>query len=395
MGRTVSAVVTSGPACLGVLGPFTVDSPWWAEVGQVGSTLGRELGTPVLVLRLLHVDGGEGGRDGHVTYHVEAERPTRRLPPYPGDLTATHRFRSPWATAEGLRGLLGWAREELAERGRPVTGAVEQHRTWNLAGLLRLPTRDGPVWLKAAPHFATDEPTVIAAVARHDPTLVPTVLAAGERRMLLEHLPGEDCWHATEETVASAVHRLVAVQAALAGAPLPLPDRRRAADQVRALLDGPVDGGLTAGERARARRLTDRWAELDDCGLPDTVVHGDFHPGNWRATPGGPPVVLDFADAHLGNPVLDGLRAGDYLAAPTRPAAARAWVEAWTEHRPGSRPRHALRIAEPLAHLSYAVRYQEFLDGIEPTERIYHRGDPTSTIREALRVATTPNTWIG
>jgi len=43
-----------------------------------------------------------------------------------------------------------------------------------------------------------------------------------------------------------------------------------------------------------------------------------------------------------------------------------------------------LRIAEPLAHLSYAVRYQEFLDNIEPSERVYHLGDPAAVIRHAL-----------
>jgi len=52
---------------------------------------------------------------------------------------------------------------------------------------------------------------------------------------------------------------------------------------------------------------------------------------------------------------------------------------------PGSRPAEALRIAEPLAHLSYAVRYQEFLDNIEPSERVYHLGDPAAVIRHALR----------
>jgi hypothetical protein len=35
--------------------------------------------------------------------------------------------------------------------------------------------------------------------------------------------------------------------------------------------------------------------------------------------------------------------------------------------------------------LSCAVRYQEFLDGIEPDERIYHRGDPVAVIRAAIR----------
>jgi hypothetical protein len=33
------------------------------------------------------------------------------------------------------------------------------------------------------------------------------------------------------------------------------------------------------------------------------------------------------------------------------------------------------------------VRYQEFLDGIEPSERVYHRGDPAAAIRAALRSA--------
>jgi hypothetical protein len=33
------------------------------------------------------------------------------------------------------------------------------------------------------------------------------------------------------------------------------------------------------------------------------------------------------------------------------------------------------------------VRYQEFLDGIEPSEQIYHRGDPAAAIRAALRSA--------
>jgi len=31
------------------------------------------------------------------------------------------------------------------------------------------------------------------------------------------------------------------------------------------------------------------------------------------------------------------------------------------------------------------VRYQEFLDNIEPSERVYHLGDPAAVIRHALR----------
>lgn len=47
-------------------------------------------------------------------------------------------------------------------------------------------------------------------------------------------------------------------------------------------------------------------------------------------------MLLDLADAHVGNPVLDGLRAVDYLPEPARPAAVQAWVGAWAAARPDS-----------------------------------------------------------
>ena len=60
---------------------------------------------------------------------------------------------------------------------------------------------------------------------------------------------------------------------------------------------------------------------------------------------------------------------------------------------PGSDPARALAVAEPLAHLAYAVRYQEFLDGIEPSEHVYHDGDPAAAVRAALRLAAAPSPW--
>jgi len=400
MGRTVSAVVTWGNAYLGVIGPFPVSVPWWSEVEPVAAQLRELLDVPVLVLRLLLVDGGEGGRDGHVTYHVAAlNRPAPGLlaerPVDQAALTGPEGLRSPWARLEGLLEVLSWAADTLGAAGRRVTGPAVQRKTWNLAALFRLPTDNGSVWLKTTPRFAADEASVIAAFARVDPALVPPVIGAGPRRVLLGHLPGQDCWDASPTIITSAVRRLAAAQAVLADRPasLPpgLPDRRAPviAGQIRALLDGQAGGELSAGETAAARGLLTRFALLDDCGLPDTIVHGDFHPGNWRSD-GGPPAIVDWADAHLGNPVLDGLRACDFLPPRRRPVAARAWIDAWASRIPGCEPARALRIAGPLAHLMYAVRYQEFLNGIEPSERIYHLGDPAAAIRAALRSAQDP-----
>jgi hypothetical protein len=361
----VSAWVTSGGRFLGVTGPFPVDIPWWSEVEPVIGRLEGLLGVPVLVLRLVDVDGGVGGRDGHVTYHVEALRPPApgvldQRPVDQGLLNGHEAFRSPWARAAGLREILDWATGTLGEAGRPVTGPVEQRRTWNLAGLFRLPTARGTAWLKTTPHFAADEATVAGAFARIDPGLVATLLGSGEHRVLMEHIPGEDCWGASAETVTA---------------------------------DGPVAQELSAQQLTVAQELTDRWDLLAKCGLPDTLVHGDFHPGNWRSD-GGPPVVVDFADAHWGNPVLDGLRVQDFLPESRRAQAARAWVDAWKARVPGADPERALALAEPLAHLIYAVRYQEFLDGIEPSEQPYHRGDPADEIRAAVRCAEQPSPYL-
>jgi Ser/Thr protein kinase RdoA (MazF antagonist) len=379
MARTVTAVVTYGTACVGTVGPFPVEIPWWAEVEPVVAHLERVLGVPVVVLRLLAVDGSDGARDGHVTYHVAALQPLDRVNTCEF-ADQDHPLRLPWARASGIQELFRWASRYVELVGPPA-----QRKTWNLAGLFRLPTADGPVWLKAIPPFAAAEPAALAALAEADADLVPAVLASAPGRLLLADVPGTDCWDASPETVAEAVRRMVAAQARIHRPPHGIPDRRpeTLSTAVRDLLDGPVGAGLGAEELRAARGLRWRWEMLADCGLPDTLVHGDFHPGNWRRGDNRL-VVLDLADAHLGNPVLDGLRAIDYLPADRRRVAVDAWVAAWTAAVPRSRPAEALRVAEPLAHLAYAVRYQEFLDNIEPSERVYHHRDPAAAIRQAV-----------
>lgn len=381
--RTFSAVVTRGNQCLGEIGPYPVEPEWWAEVGPVGSRLESVLGVPVTVLRLLSVVGGDGARDGHVTYHVEAAAlPAVALRPTVATIP-DERLRLPWATAAGVQELLDWAAAQVPVVGRPVL-----HKTWNLAALWRIPVAGGHAWLKATPPFAADEAAAIGLLGAVDPGLVPRVLASAPGRVLLADVPGEDLWNATDAQVTSTITRFVAAQAraAVAGRAESLGHRGDAVLRARleALVEGPLRDRLTAAEHAGVRALFPRWDALAGCGLPDTLVHGDFHPGNWRGAPGEPPVVLDFADAHWGDPVQDGLRAIDHLPAERRPTARTAWVQAWRSAVPGSRPDEALRLAEPLAHLAYAVRYQEFLDNIEPSEQIYHRGDPEAAVRHAL-----------
>ncbi|MFF7454229.1 phosphotransferase family protein [Kitasatospora sp. NPDC008115] len=414
-GRTVGVHLTYGGGYLGAVGPFEVGVPWWSAVGAVVERVSAEVGVPVVVVRLVGVTGGAGGHGGHTVYHVEAlERPAGRAVRQPDDGTAAllgpADRRAAWAAPEGLRAALDWAERALAAAGRPVTGRAEQVRTWNLSGLFRLPTAAGPAWLKVInPAFNAREAEVIGLFGAADPALVPVVLAAdpANGRVLLDEVPGEDCWGPSEAEVADVVPRLVAAQAALAAdgraAAAGLRDRtpRALAAAVPALLDRlaagseptggePVAGELTAVEltaaRALAARLPALVEELAACGLPETVVHGDFHPGNWRSDGGGP-VVIDYADACLGHPAADGLRPRAFLDDERWARAAGEWARAWRERVPGCEPERALELAGPLVHLGHALRYQEFLDHIEDSERPYHEGDPAAEVRRALEAA--------
>ncbi|MFC6094677.1 phosphotransferase [Saccharothrix lopnurensis] len=341
--REIRALITVGGRYVGAAEPFTVDSPWWNDVAPVTAHLDRVLGVTTAVLRLVATTT-PAMRDGVVTYQVEADREPAGL-----DRGAEHEFpdhplRLPWARPGGPAELVAWASRHVRPTGRPV-----QVKTWNLSCLYRLPTDRGPVWAKATPPFMADEAEVIRLVASVDPALAPVLLAAEPGRVLLAEAPGHDCWHPTDEVVDRVVPRWVAAQAALAGDP----------------------------------RLRVRGVEVPGFGLPRTLLHGDFHPGNWRS--GG--VVLDWGDAHWGHPALDAARLVGFVAPELRAGIERAWVGAWLEHRPDSDPAEALRHARPASHLVGALVYQEFLDHVEPSERVYHEGDPEAERERAQSLA--------
>ncbi|MDH6707820.1 hypothetical protein P3T27_004557 [Kitasatospora sp. MAA19] len=407
--RTVTVHLTHGDEYFGPVGPFEAAGGWWSSVDGVVARTSELAGVPVLVVRLVRGRSEQGGHGGQVWYHAEAlERPGALAARTPDAGTAAllgpAEHRAAWATPAGLRDALAWARAELTRVGRPAAGPARQVRTWNLSGLVRIPTATGrDAWLKTTtPAFNAREGEVIALLGGVDQALVPPVLAADPAggRLLLDHVPGTDCWGPSAATVADVVPRLVAAQAALAAdgraAAAGLRDRtpRTLLAQARALLDRlPGPTGLTARELADARRLVDELPslleELESCGLPQTLVHGDFHPGNWRSD-GERSVVVDYADSCLGHPALDGLRPRAYLAPERWEQLAAVWSRAWQEHVPGARPQRALELVEPLYHLSYALRYQEFLDHIEASERPYHEGDPAAELRAALACAVRP-----
>ncbi len=387
---------------LGALPPFTVDDPWWPEAHPVIAGVRERFRADVVVLRMLKVVS-ETVNGGHVTYLAELiGEPPADLPLTPSRAidNSGEPLRAAWARPGGLAATIGWADRELARLGRSRVGPVDQIKTWNLSSVLRLPTAAGDVWCKSVPPFLTHEGTIIAMVAADEPMLVPPLLASDpeSNTVLLGDVAGEDDWEASEERLLRMVNTLVSLQARWAGRidellDAGLPDWRAAS--LRRLIDALVarsdvrvqlsdDEFVNLG--ALVGDLPERFKELEACGVPESLVHGDFHPGNWRSD-GRSLVLLDWGDVGVGHPMLDMSSFEAYVPDGIQPRIRQAWIDAWRRDRPGADPARAEALIEPIAALRRAVIYQRFLDHIEPSERPYHAADPRDWLRAALRSA--------
>ncbi|RZU73542.1 phosphotransferase family enzyme [Micromonospora kangleipakensis] len=389
MSRTLTLVLVD-PAGqpLGALPPYDVPEPWWQEVGSVVAEARRRHALDVAVLRLLAADRPEPP-GGHLTYLGQvAERPTVPLDLVSVDLSP-HPLRAPWAEPGGPARSLAWATAQLHRLGRPAT-VVAQQRTWNLSAIWRLDGDHGTAWLKQVPDFFRHEAAVLRWLGHTAPGTAPTLLADdGSGRVLLDHVPGEDRYAAGVEERAgvAADHHAIQVRAADDVAALVaagVPDRRgpALARWIRAALaphDVSTVDGLLAG-------LDDRLDEVRRCGLPDTLVHGDLHPGNVRGD-GERRVIIDWGDAFVGHPAFDILRLTEALDPATAGPLLAAWAARWRADVPGCDPERAVTLLRPVAPLRLAAVYAMFLAGIEPSEHPYHAGDVPACLDRAAAEA--------
>jgi hypothetical protein len=398
-GRSVTLVLCTEDAVLGSLAPFTVPTPYWQSVEEVVAGCRAVYGAKVVVLRLLWVATATPHDGGPVTYLAQVDRrPAGKLVPWTGaDPLTDCPGRASYARPGGPQADLAWAESVLDARGLPRDGEPVQVRTWNLSSIWRVPTGRGWAWLKVVPAFFGHEGGLLR---RLDPSVAPPVIGVDGCRVLMADVPGQDQYRATGEPLLEMMRMLVGLQQDWAGrlpelAALGVNDRRppMAVALVAAVLQRHADR-LETQVVSRLRDLVDalpeRLAEVADCGVPDSLVHGDFHPGNVRGRPGRF-TVLDWSDAVVGNPILDLLRFRDWLAEADRPAVQSACSRWWRDAAPGCDPDRTAALLRPVAPLLGAVTYQRFLDLIEPDEHPYHAADPRACLLDADRLAQRPS----
>ncbi len=385
-GRTATLVlVRPDGELLGQLPPVDLALPWWPEASDVAAAVRERDRIEVTVLRLLSADRATpmGGR---VMYLAETRDPLPSLVPWRGSLE-DHPLRMPWARPGGPAADVAWADEEIARLGRARVGAPQQIRTWNLSSLWRLPLDDGSAWLKCVPPFFAHEGALIERLAAFR---VPRLFAREAHRMLLAEIPGEDLYDPTPDELHALVASLVEIQAAQRTTvdelrSLGLPDWR-AATLEAAIRDVVARTALEAGTATRLHQLADalpdRFSAVDRCGLPATLVHGDFHPGNARGR-GGPLTLLDWGDAGIGHPLLDQPAFLDRVAPELVPDLVATWTTAWRRYEPRADVARAGELLAAVAAARQAVIYRGFLDRIEPSERVYHAADPAAWLERS------------
>jgi hypothetical protein len=384
--RVVTLVlVTADGSVVGALAPFEVDTPWWQEAGPVVRGARERHGVDVTVLRLLAAEL-PAPAGGAVTYLAEVAAPVPAQP-WEGTLD-DHPLRLPWARPGGPVRDLAWADSVLSARRLRRTGKPEQVRSWNLSSIWRLPVDGQTVWLKAVPPFFGHEGRMLQRLQGGP---VPPLLAHDGGRVLMAEVPGDDLYTASGQRLLDMVGLLVDLQAAWIGRAeellaMGLPDwRAPALTPAIASVVERTDGELSSEDRLSLDRfvagLGDRFAAAARCGLPDTLVHGDFHPGNAR---GGESslVLLDWGDSGVGHPLLDAAAFLDRIPAEDIPAVRAHWGRAWRSIVPDAEPERALELMLPVAAARGAVIYRAFLDGIEPSEHPYHRDDPAGCLRQ-------------
>jgi len=297
--------------------------------------------------------------------------------------------RPPWEDPRWFDDAERWLRSRLEDVGRPVTGPVAQHRSWELSSVVRAPTAAGTVWLKTSfgSRLFAQEGAVLAALSEWFPAHTPAPLARcdEQRLMLLDDLGpplGRDAPLETQEPVlvdfarlqASTADRLDALRSLglVDRGPLALgqelgvwfPDLEATAQLPGLDSESWLTDTETAALRAALPRILEHCNRMAGGPVPLTLVHGDLHLGNVAAG-SGRPMLFDWTDACLGHPFFDLITALPKDEA-RRTRLRDAYLSAWTDHASPSRLTELWQSVEILGPLHHAISYREIAAGCSP-----------------------------
>lgn len=274
-----------------------------------------------------------------------------------------------------------WIDRELAAAGRTRTGATVPVKVWSMSAVLMVPADPAPVWFKASCRHFHAEPALTRLVADMLPQHAPRIVAGDEDRawLLMDEMSGadEELESGPPPGLGSAAARIVATlqlrslgqldEIVAAGVPRRgLAETLHGFDEV--LSDSVELDALSPEELATARGLRGEvqavFDELAALGLPDTLIHGDLHPGN-VAHEGESLVLYDWSDAAVGHPFLDVVHLLRSVPEEERDAAREAYADLWRASYAGVDVDHGLELAGQVNAIFQTVTFEQICRAIE------------------------------
>jgi hypothetical protein len=225
----------------------------------------------------------------------------------------------PYARSGWLARPSVWMVERMTDAGLPVTESPRLAYQGPMGSVLRARSNGHSLYLKwpvpAFPH----EAAITETLSRRAPDAVPAVIAAErtENWLLMADHRGRPVENEGPDRWVEGLRRHAVLQrASLDWAPdIPaVGGQTRSLERLIAEIPAMLDDEELAGRLAPDARagwvgavpqLVDACATMDALGIPDTLVHGDLHPGNIVVTPDDRFVVVDWSDGALANPFVD------------------------------------------------------------------------------------------
>jgi hypothetical protein len=318
-----------------------------------------------------------------------------------------------WADEAGA-----WASRELTRAGRRVTGPIASVHARIWSTVLRVPSDDGDVLLKACGPAGAHEPALLRFLAELWPNRVPGVIAVDVPRALvlmtdaarerLREVITRDRdlshWRAILPLYAQMQLELTSRVDALAS--LAVPDDRveTLAEKLAALLDEAEflhldqPGGLRSADHARLRASLPRVREVCEklvaAGIPQTLSHGDLHDGNiFVDSDGGARryVIFDWGDSSITHPFFTlrttaasiGRTLGLGADSSEWSALRDDYLEPWTQFASRERVYEAAHLAGKVAPIEGALRWHKVLSAV-PAEMRTDWREPIPRLLEDL-----------
>jgi phosphotransferase family enzyme len=295
-------------------------------------------------------------------------------------------LRVPWARPGWYDRASDWIRQILADAQREPPVAIVQHRHWGISAVMRVETASGRLWFKALFGHFRNEPQATAFIAELLPGATAGVVAwdATQGWMLLEDLPGDAT--PDEHGHPIAYEHLARLQASARGRDQELvangcPRRPLVAvpGELAAVLDDPLLAPWLSVDVGRGAQVVD-WlldavTRVEQLGLPDVLVHGDFHPGNVRVA-GDRVVIFDWSDAAISKPFVDVVTWATWFDddPAARDALWQSFAEVWAAVLPPAAWLELRPMLEGIAGAYHVVQYAAIVRELEPLRRPEHGG---------------------